>query len=119
MNPDGKLGSLKAKWQELLDKSGHNIRQKRTSPDVISSRNGFRKKYRWILMTSENARRTFTKFEQSHIRHNLKQAQAQLETAYLVVGFVEEPRKIIVIPAKTALNASFVRSDKGGITWDN
>ena len=119
MNLNPVLDCLKAKWRELLDRRGHNIYQKQTSPDVIRSRNGFKKRYRWILLTGGDAKRTLTKSEQLHIRHHLKQAEAQRETAYLVVGFLEEPRRIIVIPARTILNASFVRSDKGGIAWED
>jgi hypothetical protein len=113
------LSCLYNKWQKLLENRGHRIYQKQTSPNVIKSRNSFKKRYRWILLTGEDAKRTFTKSEQLHIRHHLKQAEAQRETAYLVVGFVEEPRRIIVLPARTALNASFVRSDKGGIAWED
>jgi hypothetical protein len=119
MNPDGQLSCLKAKWQELLERRGHDIYQKQTSPNVIRSRSGFGKRYRWILLTSEGTKRTLTKSEQLHIRNHLKQAEARRETAYLVVGFAGEPRRVIVLPARTALNASFVRSDKGGITWDD
>jgi hypothetical protein len=113
------MSCLKAKWQELLEHRGHNIYQKQTSPNVIRSRSGFKKRYRWILLTGGDTKRTLTKSEQLHIRHHLKQAEAQRETAYLVVGFVGEPRRIIVLPATTVLNASFVRSDKGGIAWDD
>ncbi|MGA2916616.1 MAG: hypothetical protein ABSE89_11380 [Sedimentisphaerales bacterium] len=111
------LSCLQSKWQELLENRGHRIYHSSYHPDIIRSRNGFRKRYRWILLTGEDAKRTLTKTEQLHIRHHLKQAEAQRETAYLVVGFVEEPRRIIVLPARMALNASFVRSDKGGIAW--
>jgi hypothetical protein len=119
MKMDGTLGCLEAKWRELLERRGHNIYQKQTSPNVIRSRSGFKKRYRWILLTGEDTKRTLTKSEQLQVRHHLKQAEAQREAAYLVVGFVGEPRRIIVLPARTALNASFVRSDKGGIDWDD
>jgi hypothetical protein len=119
MNQSGTLGCLKARWQELLERRGHYVYHKTGHPNVIRSRNGFKKRYRWILLTGEDAKRTLTKSEQLHIRHHLKQAEAQRETAYLVVGFAGEPRRIIVLPARTALNASFVCSDKGGIAWDD
>jgi hypothetical protein len=112
------MGCLETRWRELLERRGHNIYQKQTSPNVIRSRNGFKRRYRWVLLTGGDTKRTLTKSEQLHVRHHLKQAEAQRETVYLVVGFVGEPRRIIVLPARTALNASFVRSDKGGIAWD-
>ena len=119
MNQNGELGCLKTKWLELLDKGGHYIHLKTSHPNIIRSRNGLKKRYRWILLTGEDARRTLTKLEQLHIRHHLKQAEAQLEAAYLVVGFMGEPKRIVVLPAKTALNISLVRSDKGGVAWDD
>jgi hypothetical protein len=118
MDSNQSMGCLKAKWQQLLERRGHSIYQKRTFPDVIRSCNGF-KKYRWILLTGEDTKRTLAKSEQLHIRRHLKQAEARREKAYLVVGFMGGPRRIIVLPARTALNASFVRSDKGGIAWEN
>jgi hypothetical protein len=119
MNPNSTQGCLKAKWRELLDKGGHHIHLKTSHRNIIRSRNGFKKKYRWILLTGEDAKHTLTKSEQLHIRHHLKQAEAGLETAYLVVGFIGEPKRIVVLPAGTALNVSSVRSDKGGIAWDD
>lgn len=119
MDSNQTLGCLKARWEELLEDRGHDIYSETTHPNVIRSRNEFRKRYRWVLLTGEDTRRTLTKSEQLLIRHHLKQAEAQRETAYLVVGFAGEPRRIIVLPAGTALNASFVRSDKGGIAWDD
>jgi hypothetical protein len=119
MNPNGQLSCLKARWQELLERRSHNICQKQISPNVIRSRNGFRKRYRWILLIGNDTKRTLTKSEQLHVRRHIERAEARREAAYLVVGFVVWPRRIIVLPAKGALNASFVRSDKGGIAWDD
>jgi len=119
MDLNQQLICLNAKWQELLDRGDHRIYRIANHPDIIRSHNGFRKRYRWILLIGRNSKRTLSKPEQLHIRHHLKQAEAQRETAYLVVGFVGEPRRIIVLPARTALNASFVRSDKGGIAWED
>jgi hypothetical protein len=119
MNLNGELGCLKAKWLELLDNGGHNIHLKANQPNIIRSRNGSKKRYRWILLTGEDVRRTLTKLEQLHIRLHLRKAEAQFEQAYLVIGFMTEPKKIVVLPARTALNASFVHSNKGGIVWDD
>lgn len=119
MNQNSELGCLKAKLLELLDKGGHQIRLKTSHPNVIRSRNGLKRRYRWILLTGGDVRRTLTKLEQLHIRHHLRKAEAQLEQAYLVIGFMTEPKKIVVLPARTALNASFVHSDKGGIAWED
>jgi hypothetical protein len=119
MDSNQSLNCLKAKWRELLEDRGHDIYPEQTSPNVIRSRNGFRKRYRWILLIGNDTKRTLTKSEQLHVRRHIERAEARREAAYLVVGFVVWPRRIIVLPAKGALNASFVRSDKGGIAWDD
>jgi hypothetical protein len=119
MTLDRQLSCLNAKWQELLDRGDHRIYHIANHPNIIRSHNGFRKRYRWILLIGENSKRTLTKSEQLYIRHHLRRAEAQRETAYLVVGFMQEPKRIIVLPARTVLNISFVRSDKGGIAWED
>jgi hypothetical protein len=63
--------------------------------------------------------RILAKSEQAHIRQRLNQTEARKEAAYLVVGFCQEPRRIVVLPASGALKAKYVSSDKGGIAWDD
>jgi hypothetical protein len=64
-------------------------------------------------------KRELTRSEQAYIRRHIRQARLHKETTYLVAGFIEEPKRIIAIPARAALKAGYIRSDKGGIAWDD
>ena len=68
---------------------------------------------------SEMQKRFLSKAEQVHIHHQLSQAKTRHESTYLVIGFVEEPGRIVVLPADAALRIGHVASDKGGIAWDD
>lgn len=56
--------------------------------------------------------------ELRNIRSHLRQAKQKKENVYLVVGFVHEPKRIVVLPADAALKAKCINSDKGGIDWN-
>jgi len=109
---------LKASWQRLLENRGHYIYRKTIHPNVIRSRNGSKKRYRWLLQIENSPTRRLSKSEQDYIRYHIKQAKSRREIAYLVIGFTQEPRRIVAILAKTALKAGQIRCDKGGIAWD-
>ena len=34
------------------------------------------------------------------------------------MGFIQEPKRIVAIPANEAIKTGYVSSDKGGIAWD-
>jgi len=113
------LGCLKARWRKLLERRGHYIYRKAIHPNVIRSRNGFKKRYRWLLRVEDSPTRRFSKSEQDYIRYHLKQAKARREIAYLVIGFTQEPKRIVAIPACVALKVGYVSSNKGGIAWED
>lgn len=117
MNPSNALGHLATKWRDYLIERGHYVY--RTKPDlgVVRSRNSNKVRYRWLLIVSGRAIRRLSKSEQAYIRWHIREAETREEAAYLVVGFTQEPRRIIVLPANAALKAQCVRSDKGGIAW--
>ena len=70
-------------------------------------------------MSAECSKLRLDKSCQTDIRDHLRRARARKETTYLVMGFLREPRRIVVIPADAALRAKCIRSDKGGIAWDD
>ena len=119
MDLNQQLSCLKVKWRELLEQRGHYIYHKTTHTNVIRSRNGSKKRYRWLLWVEESPTWNLSKSEQVFIYHHLKQAKTYGEIVYLVIGFTQEPKRIVAIPAGAALNASCVRRDKGGIAWDD
>ena len=118
MNLNVTLDCLRAIWRTYLQEQGHHVYKTRRGARVIRSRSGNQIRYRWLLLAGQAPERILTKSEQSNIRQHLRQAKARKEMIYLVVGFTKEPRRIIVIPARTVLKSRRVYSDKGGICLD-
>lgn len=110
---------LKTKWQSYIEKRGHYIYKSKPDTGLVRSRNRCKKRYRWLLMVSKRAIHRLSISEQAYIRQNILQAKIRGEAVYLVVGFTRLPRRIVVLPAKAALKAKCVRSDKGGIAWED
>ena len=113
------LDLLKDSWLACLLKDCHRVAGESGATAVIRSRNGNNRRYRWLLWVSEGPTRTFSRSERADIRLHLSQARRLRETLYLVVGFLPEPRRIVVVPASAAVRAGCVRSDKGGIAWED
>jgi len=70
-------------------------------------------------MTCEGSARAFSKEERGRMRREIAMAAGSREKPYLVVGFTGEPRRIVAIPTSSALAAGVVRSDRGGIAWED
>ena len=119
MNLNDTLQCLEADWRKYLGNRGHYTCRTETCLRAVRSRNSKKARYRWVLLIGRGPRRILSESEQSNIRWHVRQAKTQKEAAYLVVGFVQEPRRIIILPADAALKAKCVRSDKGGIAWDD
>jgi hypothetical protein len=119
MSLNRQLSCLNTKWQELLEHRGHYIYCRTSHQNVIRSRNGSKRKYRWLLRVEESPTWNLSKSEQVFIYHHLKQARTYGEIVYLVIGFTQEPKRIVAIPAGIALGAGYVNSGKGGIAWDD
>jgi hypothetical protein len=119
MNPNNALSCLESKWRDYLEEHGHYIYKTRNSFRVTRSRNSNKIRYRWLLLVGHGLKRTLSKPELSNVRQNLKKARMQKEVTYLVVGFTQEPRRVVILPAGSALKTGYVRSDKGGIAWDD
>jgi len=109
---------LRNRWQHYLRKHGHYICK--TSKDILvmRSRNGKKKRYRWLLFTGQPPGRLLKRFEQAAVLQHLQQAESDNEAIYLVVGFIDDSGRIVVLPATAALEAGYIRSHKGGIDWD-
>jgi len=110
---------LKTKWQSYLDFRGHYIYRSKQGADLVISKNSHKMRYRWLLLVSGQAIRRLSVSEQAHIHRHIRQANTHNDAAYLVVGFTPEPRRIVILPAKAALKAKCVRSDTGGIAWED
>ncbi len=119
MNLNDALRCLEIGWQKYLNNRGHYIYRDITCLPVIRSRNHRKARYRWLLLVGHGLERTLSKPELSNVRQNLRQAKRQKEATYLVVGFTQEPRRVVILPAETALKTGYIRSDKGGIAWED
>lgn len=119
MNLNNVLSCIETKWRNYLEGRGHRIYQAGSGLRVVRSRDGSKVRYRWLLLVGEQAIRRLNKSERVEIQHHLNQAKKEREHVYLVVGFRRAPRRIVVLPAGVALKAGRVRSDKGGIAWNN
>jgi hypothetical protein len=118
MKPNPIPSSLETAWYGYLEQRGHRICRCIIRLPVIRSRNGRKARYRWLLLTGRHPKKALGKFERADIRYHIGRAKEAKEDVYLVVGFPEEPRRIIVLPADKALRTRVVRSDKGGIGWE-
>lgn len=119
MNLDDILSCLATKWLSYLEGRGHYIYKTTHISNIIRSRNRTKVRYHWLLLVGEGRKRMLNKAEQAQIRKHLSQANKRKEAIYLVVGFLQEPSRIVIIPAKAALKAGHISSEKGGIAWDD
>ena len=112
------LELLRDSWLAYLLGQGHRVLEAQGNIVVIRSRNGSRKPYRWLLTTCDGPARTFDREERVRLRREIALAARSREKPYLVVGFAGETRRIVVVPAPSALATGIVRSDRGGIDWE-
>ena len=104
-------------WISYLKQHSHTVRKASNAPDVIRSRNT-RHRYRWIILLAGRCARRLTAIEREGLQRQLLLARRHREKVYLVVKFERPPQKAVVLPAEAALKAGQIRSDKGGIPWD-
>ena len=119
MDLNGALDLLEAKWRDYLEKRGHRVCRVSYPFAGLTSRNHRKQRYRWLLVPAERSQLKLDESYRAGIQYHLGRAKARQETTYLVAGFLREPRRIVVIPANTALRARCIRSNRGGIAWDD
>jgi hypothetical protein len=112
------LDLLRDWWLAYLLRQSHHVVGEPENIVVIRSRNGKRKPYRWLMMTCEGPARVLTREERGRLRKEIALASRSQERPYVVVGFLREPRKIVVVPAASAMRARLICSDVGGIAWE-
>ena len=112
------LELLRDSWLAYLLGQGHRVVEAQGNIVVIRSRNGSRRRFRWLLMACEEPARAFSREERARLRREIALALRSQEKPYIVVGFAGKSRRIVVIPASSAVAAGVVRSDRGGIAWE-
>jgi len=113
------LGSLEDSWLTLLVEQGHDPLAQPLQLGVMHFRNGKGKTFRWLLILSSEAVRVLSTEEKALIRWHVSQARKIGERAFLVVGFLSEPKRIVVMLASRALRAAGIWKDRGGIAWED
>jgi len=119
MVPNSLFTCLRAKWLNYLINSNHSIYIGDTEFYIIRSRDCNNKRYRWLLLLGYSPKRVLNIPERRMIHRHIRKAKTRKEKLYLVVGFTQEPARIIILPAVAALKSRYISSDKGGIDWDD
>ena len=105
-------------WARYLERHGHEVHKPANRPDILQSRNGQNRRYRWLFRCSDRDSILLTSRERKQICRQLRLARNLGERAYVVVKFSEPASKVVVVPAVGTIKAKRVTSDKGGIPWD-
>jgi len=106
-----------SEWASYLEQHGHKVEESSKAPDMLLSRNGRGKLYRWLLRYVEGDSVLLTVVDRKRIRRQLRLARISGETVYMVVKFEEPSGKVLVLPASEAVKVKRLSSDKGGIPW--
>ena len=72
-----------------------------------------------MLRVSDSPTHRLNRPDTTAIRQCLRESRHRKEQCYLVVGFLQEPRRVAVVPAAAALKTQRIRSDVGGIAWED
>ena len=105
-------------WAEYLEGRGHEVRVPESLGNVLLSRNGRGKRYRWLLLHEAGPSRRLTPAERETVERQTRLARKAREQAYLVLKFERPEGKVVVLPMGRAISEHRLSSDKGGIPWD-
>lgn len=109
---------LLREWTCYLEARGHRVRRPPGVSNVLTSRNGRGNRYRWLLLHSERPGIRLRASQCKGLRQGVAFARRANEEAYLVVKFEQPEPKLLILPARKAMKAGQLRSDRGGIPWD-
>jgi len=117
MDSSASQTAFACEWADYLKQHGHMVKKISGAPDVVRSRNT-RHRYRWIILLGRGSARRLTAAERGRLQRQRQLAKRQREKLYLVVKFERPQQKVTVLPVEAALKAGRIRSDRGGIPWD-
>ena len=118
MDEDAPLRALVAEWSSYFEQHGHHVHDPSGRPDILQSRNGKGRRYRWLFRCPEGDSILLKARERKEICRQLRLARNLGERAYVVVKFLQPADKVVVVPAVGAIKAKRVTYSKGGIPWD-
>jgi len=106
-------------WARYLRGQGHRVRTSAAGPEVVCSRNGRGRRYRWLLVASRTPVRRLTAAEHEAVLRQIDQGRARGEQVFVVVKFDPPINKVVALSASRAAKASHLRASKGGIPWND
>jgi len=118
MEQNNSVDEFQKKWREFLVERGHEIGYPKGVGCVLQSRNGSKKRYRWILVVARSKSKMLNRAELEDVSIHLKRAKPLNQMAYAVINFHQPEDKVIVIPAEKVLKTRRILPVKGGIPWD-
>lgn len=118
MDGSSPIAVLFCEWVSYLWDRGHRLRRPSAFGYILLSRNGRGRRFRWLFLHSKKPWIRLTSIDREAINHQMDLARKAREKAYLVVKFEHPEPKLLILPARTAMKAGRLHSDKGGIPWD-
>jgi len=112
------LRGLAEEWAHYLQQHGHQAEKSACAPELLFSRNGQGRRYRWLLRHIEGDSLRLSPADRKALRRQIRLAHNAGEWVYLVVKFEQPAGTLLVIPATEAVKAKRLGSDKAGIPWD-
>ena len=106
-----------AEWADYLEQHGHSVERLCRSPEVLVSRKGRAKGYRWLLRCAEGESLLLSPAQRKHLRRQVRVAERVNERAYVVIRFEGTATKVVVMPAGEAIRARRLSCDRGAIPW--
>jgi len=117
MDRKAALGCLRTQWRAYIQRHCHST-ARRADLGALLSRDRKGRPHRWLLLVGNRPGRILSDSERDFIRTHLRTA-APRERVYLVVGFLDEPGRIVALPARAALEAGRIDADRAGVPWDS
>lgn len=108
--------SLRDTWHAMLKRRKHDIV---VDPDhrVLHSQDDQHRRFRWLLFTSFGRMRRLSSAERTWIRRHDRWATRCEENAYLVIHVMEDPPRLVVLPARHAFPPNTLDLTRGGIPF--
>lgn len=105
-------------WICYLEQHGHHVGQGSAGPDVLVSRNGRGRGYRWLLRCTDADSILLTDADRKEMRRQIRLARNARQQCFVATKFGHPGGKALVMPAVEATAARRIRSDRGSVPWE-
>ena len=113
-----RLRRFSEEWGRYLRQHGHLLAEGSEGSEIVVSRNGRGRRFRWLLRATDNDSILLGPAYRKTIRRQARLARRAGERCFLVVTFWHPESKVLVMPALEAVKAKRIRSNRGGIPWE-